>query len=197
MKNPIGQSLSGYFEELGALYTRTEATGAEGEALSLEDAHVRAIELIRAGVSGGGKVMFIGNGGSAAIASHMAIDYWKNGGLRAMAFNDGALLTCLGNDFGYSHVFEKPIEMFGQSGDVLVAISSSGRSENILAGARAAANLGCEVLTCSGFAPDNPLRSLGAVNFYVPSDSYGFVEISHLTLCHSILDCGFTDRSSG
>ena len=56
-------------------------------------------------------MIFIGNGGSAAIASHQAVDYWKNGGMRAIAFNDASLLTCISNDFGYPQVFEKPIEM--------------------------------------------------------------------------------------
>jgi D-sedoheptulose 7-phosphate isomerase len=105
-----------------------------------------------------------------------------------VSFNDGALLTCVGNDFGYPHVFEKPIEMFADAGDVLVAISSSGRSENILRAAQAGTRTGCRVITLSGFGPENPLRRLGEVNFYLPSDSYGLVEITHLAICHCILD---------
>jgi D-sedoheptulose 7-phosphate isomerase len=108
--------------------------------------------------------------------------------MRAVSFNDGALLTCVGNDFGYAHVFEKPIEMFADSGDVLIAISSSGRSENILRAAAAGARTGCRVITLSGFGADNPLRRLGELNFYLPSDSYGYVEITHLAICHCILD---------
>lgn len=108
--------------------------------------------------------------------------------MRAICFNDSSLLTCISNDFGYQYVFEKPIEMFAEKGDVLVAISSSGKSENILRGADAAKNKGCHVITMSGFKPDNPLRSRGELNFYVPSDSYGYVEITHLTLCHCVVD---------
>ena len=78
--------------------------------------------------------------------------------------------------------------MFADSGDVLVAISSSGRSENILRGARKAREKDCRVLTMSGFDPDNPLRRLGDLNFYVPSKSYGHVEITHLSLSHCMLD---------
>ncbi len=78
--------------------------------------------------------------------------------------------------------------MLAEGEDVLVAISSSGRSENILRGVEAARGKGCEVITMSGFTSDNPLRKTGRLNFYVPSDSYGYVEISHLTLCHCILD---------
>lgn len=136
----------------------------------------------------GSKLFFIGNGGSAAIASHMAIDFWKNGGIPATAFNDASLLTCISNDFGYKHVFEKPIEMFANNGDVLFAISSSGKSENILMGAEAARLKGCTVVTLSGFGSDNPLSAKGDINFYVPSNEYGPVEVTHQYICHWILD---------
>jgi len=85
-------------------------------------------------------------------------------------------------------VFEKPVEMFADEGDVLIAISSSGRSSNILAAVDRARQKACAIVTLSGFDSDNPLRRKGDVNFYVPSHSYGFVEISHLVLCHYIAD---------
>ena len=136
----------------------------------------------------GNKIMFVGNGGSAGIASHLAIDFTKNGGLRAMAFNDPLALTCLGNDFGYEDVFAKQIEFHGQGGDLLIAISSSGRSPNILKAVQAARSIGCKVATFSGFTEENDLRHNGDINFFVPSNLYGLVEISHLVLCHAILD---------
>ena len=88
-----------------------------------------AAELIKKQSSEGKKLIFIGNGASATISSHQAIDYWKNAKIRATTFNDAALLTALSNDIGYKYVFEKPIEMFADSGDILIAISSSGKSE--------------------------------------------------------------------
>ena len=102
------------------------------------------------------------------------------------------MLTCLGNDLGYNQVFAKQIELHARRGDLVIAISSSGRSENILNAVAAARTAECIVVTFSGFMPDNPLRSRGDVNFYTPSDRYGFVEIAHLTICHAILDyiCG-------
>jgi D-sedoheptulose 7-phosphate isomerase len=118
----------------------------------------------------------------------MAIDFWKNGGIRATAFNDCSLLTCIGNDYDYKHVFEKPIEMFAEQGDVLIAISSSGKSENILLGVKAARTNGCRVITFSGFDEANPLRRMGDYNFYVPSMAYGHVEVVHQSLCHCLLD---------
>ncbi|HUM16436.1 MAG TPA: SIS domain-containing protein [Candidatus Nitrosotalea sp.] len=177
-----------YFLELGDTMGRVEASDGRSRPLEYDEGIRRATEVVREQTAAGRKVIFVGNGGSAAIASHQAIDYWKNGGMRAIAFNDPALLTCVGNDFGYPHVFEKPIAMFADAGDVLIAISSGGRSENILRAVGAGITAGCRVLTMSGFLPDNPLRTLGEVNFYVPSDSYGYVEITHLAVCHCIVD---------
>jgi D-sedoheptulose 7-phosphate isomerase len=134
------------------------------------------------------KILIIGNGGSAAIASHLATDFLKNGGMRAMAFNDAAQLTCLANDIGYEDVFAMPVARFADEGDLLICISTSGRSANIIGGARAARDAGCQVITCSGFNPDNALRQLGHINFYVPSDSYGVVETLHQYIIHSLLD---------
>ncbi len=108
--------------------------------------------------------------------------------MRAIAFNDAALLTCVSNDIGYKHVFEKSIEMFADKGDVLIAISSSGKSENILRGAAAAKKKGCKIITLSGFKIGNPLRKSGNLNFYVPSYVYGYVEILHHSICHCILE---------
>ena len=142
------------------------------------------------------KLIFIGNGASAAIASHMSTDYWKNGGMRAIAFNDSSLLTCISNDYGYKHVFEKPIEMFADEGDILMAISSSGKSENILRGTQAARSKKCSVITFSGFSPENPLSQTGDYNFYVASPSYGQVEIIHLTICHCICDALIQEKST-
>lgn len=136
----------------------------------------------------GYRIMFIGNGGSAAIASHLAEDFLKAGRFATMSFNDAAQLTCLANDLGYESVFRVPIERHGKAGDILFAISSSGKSENILSGARAARAADMEVITLSGFKPDNPLRRLGHLNFYVPSEEYGTVEVAHLAICHAILD---------
>lgn len=136
----------------------------------------------------GRKLMIIGNGGSAGVASHMAIDFWKNGGVRAMTFNDGALLTCISNDISYDEVFSTPIRQFADEGDIVACISSSGNSVNIRNGALAAAEKGCKIITLSGFQPDNPLRDMGHLNFFVPSHSYGFVETLHQFVLHSILD---------
>ena len=135
----------------------------------------------------GSRVIFIGNGGSSAIASHMAIDWTKNGGIRAIAFNDAPTLTCLGNDFGYENVFSKQLEYYSTPKDVVVIISSSGKSPNILNAADEALKLGLYLVTFTGKQPDNELRKKGHMNFYVPHEDYGVVEIAHLILLHSVV----------
>lgn len=180
--------LNAYFNTLATLGRDALATDGGGNAIDLDEAIARFIGMARATHADGNKLMVIGNGGSAAIASHVAIDYSKNGGLRTQSFNDGAALTCLGNDLGYERVFERQIELFARPGDLLLSISSSGRSPNILAGVAAARKAGCAVVTFSGFDADNPLRRMGDLNFYVASYAYGFVEIAHLGLCHAALD---------
>jgi D-sedoheptulose 7-phosphate isomerase len=177
-----------YFDQLGRHLREALATGAGGAPIALDEAISATIRTIKASVAAGNKIVFVGNGGSAGIASHAAVDYTKNGGLRALAFNDASYLTCFANDFGYEHVFAKPIEAHGKPGDVLYAISSSGRSANILNASAAARSVGMKVVTFSGFTPENPLRGKGDLNFYVDSKEYGFVEIAHLALIHTILD---------
>lgn len=177
-----------YITELGRAITRAQVSRADGSFLPLPEAIEAIGSEMRSVHEKGLKVMFIGNGGSASISSHMATDYSKNGRIRAMAFNDSSALTCLGNDLGYERVFAEQIEFHGNPGDILVAISSSGRSPNILNAVDAAKKKGCKVFTLSGFDSDNPLRKMGDVNIFVDNKEYGFVEVSHLAILHAALD---------
>lgn len=180
--------LSSYFNSLHQISKNVEVTGSSNEPLEMAASIDYLVNEVRAKHAAGKKIIFIGNGGSAAIASHLAVDYSKNGNIRATALNDPATLTCLSNDLGYQNVFAKQIELHGQPGDMLVAISSSGCSENILNSAAIAKDMDVEIVTLSGFDPQNKLRLLGDLNFYVPSLEYGFVEILHLSICHAVLD---------
>ncbi len=182
------QRISDYFSTLDGLQRNARVSDAAGRPLALEAFFAHGTQMARNAHAQGRKLMFVGNGGSATIASHMATDFSKNGGMRSMAFNDGALLTCLGNDYGYEHVFAKQIEFYAQPGDVLAAISSSGKSANILNAVKAARAKGCAVITLSGFDANNPLRQTGDINVYVASHEYGFVEVAHLALWHALLD---------
>jgi D-sedoheptulose 7-phosphate isomerase len=181
-----------YFTTLSDHLVDAAVTSATGQSLAMAEAVNQVMALARRTHAAGNKLIFVGNGGSAAIASHMATDYSKNGDIRSLALNDSSMLTCLGNDLGYDQVFAKQIELHARPNDLVIAISSSGRSVNILNAVKAARSAKCAVVTLSGFSADNPLRQLGDVNFFIASDRYGVVEIGHLTICHAILDfiCG-------
>jgi D-sedoheptulose 7-phosphate isomerase len=186
------EDVVGYYGYLSKSLCRVEVTDRTGASLSQGEAVTTAIGWARATHAAGGKLMFIGNGGSAGICSHMATDYSKNGGMRSLAFNDGSMLTCLGNDLGYENVFAKQLDLHAVEGDLLIAISSGGKSRNILEAVGVARRRGCSIVTLSGFGSDNPLRKLGDMNFYLGSDQYGYVEVGHLAILHAILDfaCG-------
>lgn len=177
-----------YYRNLTSIVNSIRATSAEGDELGFYNGIEKAGNLIKSCADSGNKIMFIGNGASASISSHMATDFFKNGGIRAIAFNDSSLLTCISNDFGYKYVFSKPIEAFADKEDIVFAISSSGESENILEGVKTARSRGCNVITLSGFREDNGLSTTGDINFYVPSQKYGPVEVIHHSICHCVLD---------
>ena len=128
------------------------------------------------------------NGGSAAVAEHMAIDLTKNAGLRALAVSGSPMLTTFANDFGYERVYAKAIAAFADKGDVLIAISSSGTSKNIINAVAAARVRKMKVITFSGFTADNPLRRSGDINIWVNSRAFGYVELIHNALIHYIND---------
>jgi len=179
------------FSELSNLLNAIQVTDNRGKNIELEKSIGNCVNLIRRQAKAGKKVIFIGNGGSASIASHLATDFLKNIKIPALAFNDSSLLTCLSNDLGYEEVFASPIGVVANKGDILFAISSSGKSKNILNAVKRAKQKGCFVIALSGFSNLNPLRKLGSINFYAPSSSYGAVEIAHLAICHRLVDILF------
>jgi D-sedoheptulose 7-phosphate isomerase len=188
--------ISAYFTELGSALTAVRVSDGEGRPLDIKAGFEWLAETARSTHSAGNKVVLIGNGGSAAIASHHAIEFLKNGGVRALALNDPAALTCLSNDLGYANVFSEQLKTQGLPGDLLIAISSSGQSVNILKATEVARSAGMKIATFSGFQPDNLLRGRGHVNFYVNSNQYGFVEVAHHALIQAILDLYVFPRRS-
>lgn len=190
------ENINEYFKILKDMFDKIIATDSGGRICQLDEAIDISLRMIIDQAASGAKLLFIGNGASASISSHMATDFWKNGGIRALAFNDSSLLTCVSNDYGYKHVFEKPIEVFAKPNDILIAISSSGQSENILRGAVCAKEKDLKLITLSGFREDNPLRKLGDVNFYVPAAEYGYIEVLHQAICHCLLDIIIKNKST-
>ena len=137
----------------------------------------------------GNKILIFGNGGSAAIASHFSVDITKNAKIRCLNFNEADLITCFANDYGFERWVEKAIDFYGDEGDLLILISSSGQSENMLNGVKAARNANFKsVVTLSGFTKDNPLSQLGDINLWLDSRAYNFVESVHQIWLLTIVD---------
>jgi D-sedoheptulose 7-phosphate isomerase len=173
-----------YFQDLSKLLLSIEVSDKDGASQLLDHGAREALKLICDVAANDKKVILVGNGGSAAIASHAQNDLCKTAGVRAMVFNEPPLLTALANDDGYGSVFESPILLWGEPGDLLLTVSSSGQSESIIRAINAATSKQCHVITLSGFKADNPSRSMGDLNFYVASSVYGYVETAHTALVH-------------
>lgn len=177
-----------YRSAISASLAALEATDAHGEPLTHDEAFDAWVRSTRALPERNRKQFICGNGASAAFANHMALDWTKNGKVTTHSFSDSALLTAVSNDLGVEAIFSSPLRWYGQKGDQLVAITSSGNSPNIIAAIKVARELGIYVVTLSGLKRDNACRSLGDLNFYVPAKTYGVVECAHQVLLHSWLD---------
>jgi D-sedoheptulose 7-phosphate isomerase len=181
-------SATSYLQDLGRVLLSTSATDSKGTEMFLDAAAEKAIDMYLSHRNSHTKVLLVGNGGSAAIVSHAQNDLCKMLGIKALTFHETSLLTALSNDISYEAAYEWPTQLWAQKGDLLIAVSSSGQSRNILRAVRAAAERGCQVITFSGFKPNNPLRSLGDLNFYVAAKEYGQVEVAHMALNHLLTD---------
>ena len=135
-----------------------------------------------------GKVIIVGNGGSAAIASHVSVDFTKAAQLRSINFNEADLITCFGNDYGYENWVAKALEAYADPQDLVILISSSGKSMNMVNGAKQCEKMGVKMITMSGFNPDNSLRKMGNINLWVDSHSYNVVEMTHHIWLLSLVD---------
>lgn len=173
---------------LGGTLARLSFRDARGRDIPVDEAFRMWRRLTLALRKKHGAVYLIGNGASASMASHFAADLAKNARLHTEVFSDLSLITAITNDMGYEHVFSEPLRRRGKRGDMLVAISSSGRSPNILRAVATARRLGLTVVTLSAMSPRNPLRSLGDLNAYVAAGDYGLAETCHAAVLHHWMD---------
>jgi D-sedoheptulose 7-phosphate isomerase len=135
------------------------------------------------------KVMIFGNGGSASIANHFATDLTKFARIRSVVCNESNLITCLANDYGFENWIKKSIEFYGDKGDCLIIISSSGQSQNIInACIQAKKSKFNSIITLTGFKKNNPVKKLGKINLWINSKSYNYVENIHQILLLSVVD---------
>lgn len=177
-----------YLEELKDVLDKVQITLNMDDACLTYDNGVGEIVELFLLKKGQNTVFFIGNGGSAAIACHMTADFLKNGRMHTCSLYNSAVLTCLGNDYSYEDIFSKQLEMQMKRGDLLVAISSSGNSPNIIRAIDMADKLGGEVITFTGFKEDNAARGRGFINVYVPCSKYGIVESIHNLILQQVVD---------
>jgi len=140
----------------------------------IRDRFVRANER-------GNKIMIMGNGGSAAMASHVSVDLTKNAGIRAMNFNEADLITCFANDLGYEQWMKAALRFYANKNDVIVLISSSGRSRNVVNAANYSTENHLELVTLTGMDKSNPLKSANpsGINLWVNSKAYNLIEMTH------------------
>tara|TARA_E500000178_G_C16991633_1_gene741084 strand:+ start:641 stop:1201 length:561 start_codon:yes stop_codon:yes gene_type:complete len=126
------------------------------------------------------KILIFGNGGSAAIASHFSVDMTKIGDIRTVNFNESDLLTCFSNDYGYENWVKKCIEFYADKGDLVILISSSGESQNMINAAKLTKKKKLKLATFTGFKSNNRLSKYGDINFWVNSKIYNHIENIHL-----------------
>lgn len=124
-------------------------------------------------------VFIIGNGGSASIASHISIDLNKLNKIKTRTFNDPSWITCLTNDYGQKFWVSKALEFSLKKNDIVILISSSGKSENLIEAAKFAQLNQNKIVTFTGFSSVNKLSKLGNLNFIVNSKSYNIIENIH------------------
>lgn len=137
-----------------------------------------------------GKVLIFGNGGSAAIASHVAVDLTKNAGIKSLTFNEVDLITCFSNDYGYKNWMKKSLFFYADKKDLIILISSSGNSPNVIAAAKYSLQQKINFVTLTGMSKNNKLRAINkkGLNIWVNSKSYNNVENLHQILLLSIVD---------
>ena len=135
-----------------------------------------------------GTIYIIGNGGSAAIASHVSVDFAKTTRIPSATFNNSNLITCFANDYGYENWVLEAIKAYTNKNDLIILISSSGTSNNIVNAAKYCKSNKINLITFSGFNKDNPLSKLGNINFHIDSNKYNYIEMSHHIILLTLVD---------
>jgi len=152
------------------------------------DDFLRIVKLMKKVKKDRKKVILVGNGGSAAMASHVSVDLTKMCNIRAINFNEADLLTCFSNDYGYENWVKKAISFYADKGDLLICISSSGESKNIINGAKQGKKVGCNVVTLTGFRKGNKVSKIGHINLWLNSKNYNTIEMIHHIWLLTIID---------
>jgi len=174
--------------EIGRCLQSLSALLSDASDIPTDEAFIRWTDLTVRIRAQNNTIFLIGNGASASMASHVAADLAKNAHVHTEVFTDLALITAIANDISYDEVFSEPLRRRLKKGDMLVAISSSGQSRNIIQAVETAKNLGGIVITLSAMNAENLLRRKGDLNLYVPAQTYGMAETCHAAILHYWID---------
>ena len=155
---------------------------------SIEDTKLFKISNLMKKMSKNNKIILAGNGGSASMASHVAVDITKFLKIRAVNFNEPNLLTCFSNDYGYENWVKEALKAYALKGDLVILISSSGQSANLVRGAKTAKKMGLKLVTLTGFKKNNPLSKIGDINLWANSNIYNIIEMTHHIWLLSLVD---------
>jgi len=188
MINRMEFTLANRLKMFQKVVTDTIVTQKESDEISLQEGLIITQQFLENIQKEKRDLYIIGNGGSAAIASHAVIDFMNVAKISAHTLHDSATFTCMANDYGYENAFSNIVKLTLKPKDILVAISSSGQSKNIIYAARSAKQFGATVITLTGFELDNSLRKIGDINFWCRSKDYGMVEIAHQFILHNLSD---------
>jgi len=188
MNPPSKKYYDQYISSLQNSLSELIITNQKGDVLPNDQGFDELCELSSLVAQQNRMQFMFGNGASASFSNHMALDWTKNGKVRTMSLTSSPIITAVGNDLGFDESFAAPLKWYAQSGDLLIAISSSGNSQNILNVIAQAREMGLKVVTLSGLMSDNPSRQLGDLNVYIPAKTYGIVECAHQVILHVWLD---------
>lgn len=175
-------------KQFSDLISKTIYTDALQSLLDIEQAMQKVMHKLQKLRVNHATLYIIGNGGSAAVASHALIDFVNVAKLHVQVLHESSLITCMANDYGYENAYARVLKQCLKSDDMLIAISSSGKSLNICNAAKVAMSCGAGVITLTGFDPENTLRQLGHDNFWLNSSDYGYVEVGHQFILHNLSD---------
>jgi len=148
----------------------------------------QSVELIKKKITSNNTIFIVGNGGSSSIASHVSVDFAKSANVKSATFNNVNLITCFANDYGYENWVKEAIKTYCNVNDLLILISSSGTSKNIVNAATYCKENNIDFITLSGFSKNNELSKLGNINFFVNSEEYNYIEMTHHIILLSIVD---------
>ncbi len=186
-----------YMEDIFEGLKKSIVTLSTGEEITIDEGYeIWADKAYQLNEYKNGLMFFCGNGASATMAEHMSHDWFQNGEINTYSVSETSHLTAISNDVSYEDVFAYRVKRICSERDILVTISSSGNSPNIVKAIKTAREKGTYIITVSGKKADNTSRNSGDLNFYVPLDTYGMVESAHASLIHGALDY-YLDKYKG